>query len=264
MIFRLLAILVFLQISNVYADARLIIHLTDYLANDYSGAVSEDGKVLSEVEYAEQVEFGATALKEGQTNPKINQDTELLKKLAELNNAIISKSAPKVVIPLARAIQKDVIKVSGIALSPRSWPNYEKAKTLYQNNCVSCHGVDGRGDGPDGVDLDPKPSNFHDMQRAPIVSPFAAFNTIRLGVPGTGMPAHDLSDEDIWSLAFYVNTFRFGEPSKSRDTLSVKISNEELLKAAAEKNDHDLTAFLSQKDNQPNFLKKIRLYYLCF
>jgi high-affinity iron transporter len=261
MIFRLLAILVFLQISNVYADSRLIIHLTDYLANDYGGAVSNEGKVLSEVEYAEQVEFGATALKEGQSNPKINQDAELLKKLTELNNAIINKSAPAVVVPLARAIQKDAIKVSGIALSPASWPNYEKAKTLYQANCVSCHGVDGRGDGPDGVDLDPKPANFHDMGRAPIVSPFAAFNTIRLGVPGTGMLAHEFSDEDVWSLAFYVNTFRFGEPAKSRDALSSKISNEELLKAAAEKNDHDLTAFLADKDNQPDFLKKVRLYF---
>lgn len=261
MIFRLLAILVFLQISNVYADARLIIHLTDYLANDYAGAVSNEGKVLSEVEYAEQVEFGATALKEGQSNPKINQDAELLKKLNELNNAIINKSTPGVVVPMARAIQKDVIKVSGIALSPSTWPNYEKAKTLYQNNCVSCHGVDGRGDGPDGVDLDPKPANFHDMERAPIVSPFAAFNTIRLGVPGTGMPAHDFSDEDVWALAFYVNTFRFGEPVKSREALSTKISNEELLKAAAEKNDHDLTTYLTEKDNQPDFLKKVRLYF---
>lgn len=261
MIFRLLAILVFLQISNVYADARLIIHLTDYLANDYGGAVSKDGKVLSEIEYAEQVEFGATALKEGQSNPKINQNPELLKNLNDLNDAIVKKASPSIVVPLARTIQKEVIKVSGIALSPAAWPNYEKAKALYQANCISCHGVDGKGDGPDGVDLDPKPANFHDMERAPIVSPFAAFNTIRLGVPGTGMPGHDFSDEDVWSLAFYVNTFRFGEPVKSREVLSSKISNEELLKAASEKNDHDLTAFLTEKDNQPDFLKKIRLYF---
>lgn len=261
MIFRILALLVFFQISHVYADARLIIHLTDYLANDYSGAVSEDSKVLSEIEYAEQVEFGATALKEGQSNPKINQDPELLKKLNDLNNAIVKKSPPLVVVPLARSIQKDVIKVSGIALSPTNWPNYEKAKTLYQAHCISCHGVEGRGDGPDGVDLDPKPSNFHDLTRAPIVSPFAAFNTIRLGVPGTGMPAHEFSDEDVWSLAFYVNTFRFGEPVKSREALSPKISNEELLKAAAEKNDFELTVFLNEKDAQPEFLKKVRLHF---
>ena len=37
------------------------------------------------------------------------------------------------------------------------------------------------------------------------VSPFQAYNTIRLGVPGTGMPPfHELSDMDTWDLAFYV------------------------------------------------------------
>lgn len=261
MLIRFLSLILLFQISNVYADARLIIHLTDYLANDYAGAVSDDGKVLSEIEYAEQVEFGATALKEGQTNDKIKQDTELLKKLTALNDAIVKKSAPSIVVPLARTIQKDVIKVSGISLSPNNWPNYKKAKELYQANCVSCHGVDGKGDGPDGVGLDPAPANFHDMERAPIVSPFAGFNTIRLGVPGTGMPAHDFSDEDVWSLAFYVNTFRFGEPVKSREALTDKISNEEILKAAAEKNDSELLEFLAQKDAPADLLKKIRLHF---
>lgn len=261
MLIRFLSLIFLFQISNVYADARLIIHLTDYLANDYAGAVSDDGKVLSDIEYAEQVEFGATALKEGQTNEKIKQDTELLKKLTALNDAIVKKSAPSVVVPLARAIQKDVIKVSGISLSPNNWPNYKKAQELYQANCVSCHGVDGKGDGPDGVGLDPAPANFHDMERAPIVSPFAAFNTIRLGVPGTGMPAHDFSDEDVWSLAFYVNTFRFGSPVKSREALTDKISNEEILKAASEKNDSELSEFLAQKDSSPDLLKKIRLHF---
>ncbi len=60
----LLLWLSFFNFRIAYADARLIIHLTDYLANDYSGAISEEGKVLSEGEYAEQIEFSQTALKE--------------------------------------------------------------------------------------------------------------------------------------------------------------------------------------------------------
>jgi high-affinity iron transporter len=261
MIFRLLAMLSLFQLSSAYADARLIIHLTDYLANDYAGAVSEDGKVLSEGEYAEQIEFSQTALKEGKSDPKLSQDADILKSLSKLNDAIASKSPPSIVIPMAREIQKNAIKISGIALSPSSWPDYDKAAKLFQAKCISCHGVDGRGDGPDGVDLDPKPSNFHDMDRAPIVSPFAAFNTIRLGVPGTGMMAFsDLSDEEIWSLAFYVNTFRFGKPVKSREALSDKVSNEELLGKAASSNDEQLTEYLNTVDSSPGLLEKIRLY----
>lgn len=261
MIFRLLTIVALFHFSTAYGDARLIIHLTDYLANDYSGAVSEDGKVLSDGEYAEQIEFSQTALKEGKTDPALNQNPELLANLNKLNDAIGKKAPPSIVIPLAREIQKSVIKVSGIALSPANWPDYDKAAKLFQANCISCHGVDGRGDGPDGVDLDPKPANFHDMGRAPIVSPFAAFNTIRLGVPGTGMMAFELSDEEIWSLAFYVSSFRYGTPVKSREALSEKVSNDEILAKAAALNDEELKTYLDSKDPQPNFVEKVRLYF---
>jgi high-affinity iron transporter len=262
MIFRLLGLLAILTISNVYADARLIVHLTDYLANDYAGAVSEDGKVLSDGEYAEQIEFSQTALKEGKTNSSLNQNTELLKDLSSLNNAIAKKSAPSLVIPLARKIQKNVIEISGISLSPASWPNYAKAKKIFNESCISCHGSQGRGDGPDGVGLDPAPANFHDMERAPIVSPFAAFNTIRLGVPGTGMSAFgELSDDEVWALAFYVSSFRFGEPVKSRELISEHFSNEEILEKAAALNDEELKNILKTRDSNPNLVEKVRLYF---
>lgn len=247
--------------TNAQADARLIIHLTDYLANDYAGAVSEDGKVLSDVEYAEQVEFSQTALKEGQTDNTLNTHQDLLKKLEALKDGISEKKGPSVIVPLAREIQQQVIKVSKIALAPAAWPNYKKAKQIFESQCIRCHGVEGRGDGPDGVGLDPAPADFHDLERAPIVSPFAAFNTIRLGVPGTGMVAFsELSDQDIWSLAYYVSTFRFGETQKSRTKISEKIPNEVLLEKSAALNDEELAKFLKEKNEDESLVKTIRLY----
>jgi high-affinity iron transporter len=262
MLLRIFALLVLFQLSSAHGDARLIIHLTDYLANDYSGAVSEEGKILSKGEYAEQVEFSRTALAEGSSDPVLSQNQDLLASLSKLSNSIANKNPPSVVVALAREIQKNTIKISGLALSPSTWPDYDKAQKLFQTKCIFCHGNEGRGDGIDGVGLDPKPSNFHDPERAPIVSPFAAFNTIRLGVPGTGMMAFsELSDDEIWSLAFYVNTFRFGKPIKSREALSDKISNEDILAKAAVLNDEELKAYLRSKDSQVDLLQKIRLYF---
>ena len=254
---------VLFQISYAQADARLIIHLNDYLANDYAGAVSEDGKILSDGEYAEQVEFSQTAMSEGQKDPKLSQNPELMKKLNDLNDAIANKKGPSVVVPLAREIQKAVIQASGIALYPSNWPDYDKARTMFQQNCIQCHGADGRGDGPDGVGLDPAPANFHDMDRAPIVSPFAAFNTIRLGVPGTGMMAFEqFSDEDVWSLAFYVSSLRFGNPVKTREALSDKVSNDELLKKTASLNDEQLKEYALTKGESADLVTRARLYFL--
>jgi len=253
---------VFLCISVAQANSRLIIHLSDYLANDYAGAVSNDGKVISEGEYAEQVEFAQTALKEAKSDKLLSQNQELIKSISQLNQSILSKASPDIVVTLARQVQKQVITASKISLSPNQWPNYEKAKNIFEQKCVNCHGADGRGDGPDGKDLDPSPSNFHDLNRAPLVSPFAAFNTIRLGVPGTGMMPHsELSDEEVWSLAFYVNTFRFGHPKKERGNLSEKISNESILQAAASLNDEELAQFLISKGESMDLVSKIRLYY---
>jgi len=39
-------------------------------------------------------------------------------------------------------------------------------KAVFVNNCMVCHGADGRGDGPASAGLNPKPANFHDPSRA--------------------------------------------------------------------------------------------------
>lgn len=251
------------QHSKAYADSRLIIHLSDYLANDYAGAVSEEGEILSVGEYDEQVEFSQTALRAGQKDTKINQNPQLMKQLRDLNEAIVNKKGPSIVVPLARDIQRSVIQASGIALYPSNWPDYDKAQALFQQNCIQCHGPEGKGDGPDGVGLDPAPANFHDMERAPIVSPFAAFNTIRLGVPGTGMMAFEqFSDEEVWSLAFYVSSLRFGKRVKTKEALSNKIPNDELLKKTASLNDEELKEYALSKGETADLVTRARLYFL--
>ena len=61
------------------------------------------------------------------------------------------------------------------------------------------------GDGPAAASLEPAPTDFHDRERASQRSLFGLFNTITLGVEGTGMTAFPhLSDAERWSLAFYV------------------------------------------------------------
>jgi|AMFO01.1.fsa_nt_gi Cytochrome c. len=39
-----------------------------------------------------------------------------------------------------------------------------QAAEIYKTRCASCHGPDGRGDGPAAAALNPKPRNFHDQK----------------------------------------------------------------------------------------------------
>lgn len=38
----------------------------------------------------------------------------------------------------------------------------EAGRTLYADNCVECHGDNGRGDGVEAAELNPAPADFHD------------------------------------------------------------------------------------------------------
>jgi mono/diheme cytochrome c family protein len=43
-----------------------------------------------------------------------------------------------------------------------SEPARAEAKQIFSTRCFACHGADGRGDGPAGASLVPRPANFHD------------------------------------------------------------------------------------------------------
>jgi mono/diheme cytochrome c family protein len=82
---------------------------------------------------------------------------------------------------------------------------------LYEPNCASCHGSEGRGDGPAAGSLDPQPGDLritaqqagddYIYWRIAKGGNFAPFNS--------SMPAWEgvLSDDQIWQLVTYINTF---------------------------------------------------------
>ncbi len=190
------------------ASPRFLVHLLDYLAKDYGGAVA-NGKILSKSEFHEQTEFAESAVKTNAALAETKGVPAIKEKLERLSGLIHGKADAAEVSALAREIQAEVIAVAKLEIAPTQWPSLARGRELFAKTCVSCHGVTGRGDGPAGVAFTPRPANFLDAHMRGI-SPFQAFNTIRLGVPGTGMaPFHGLSDKEVWDLAFFVTSLRY-------------------------------------------------------
>ncbi|HEX7126208.1 MAG TPA: cytochrome c [Thermodesulfobacteriota bacterium] len=80
-------------------------------------------------------------------------------------------------------------------------------KALFEQNCATCHGVGGKGDGPAAVALNPKPANFTTGQFKHGGSDAQIFKTISNGVPGTAMVGwSSIPEKSRWDLVNYIRS----------------------------------------------------------
>ncbi len=84
-----------------------------------------------------------------------------------------------------------------------------RGKVLFAENCATCHGPEGRGNGPAGVGLNPQPRNF--TQPTGWVNGYRIediYKTLREGVKGSGMVSFNyLSRKDRMALVHVVQSF---------------------------------------------------------
>jgi mono/diheme cytochrome c family protein len=104
-------------------------------------------------------------------------------------------------------------EVKALAAPPSSPDMIAKGKEVFAGagNCVSCHGADGKGDGPAGAALDPAPRNLHaaaDYKYG--AGDHGIFRTVKYGVDGTGMAPLEgvLTDEQVWQVTAYVRSIQ--------------------------------------------------------
>lgn len=94
----------------------------------------------------------------------------------------------------AKGVKNPVDKAAGV----------KAGKSLFNTNCAMCHGNTGRGDGPAGAALKPKPENLtgKDVQRQADGELFWKISEGRGAMP----PWKSLSEKDRWSLVHYIRS----------------------------------------------------------
>lgn len=92
----------------------------------------------------------------------------------------------------------------------------ERGRTLYNVNCVSCHGETGRGDGPAAGVLKPPPQDHTDRAYMSTLTDEQIADVIRMGGAINGkplMPSHpQFKEHDLAALVVYVRSL--SEPPK--------------------------------------------------
>lgn len=194
--------------------AKQIWQLLDYVAVDYGAAVSE-GKITNQDEYVEMLEFAQAAQRQLGELPDTEVKSQLQQQAATVALGIARKAPPKEVADHARALAEALLVAYPVPVAPSRPPSLQRGATLYQAQCASCHGAQGKGDGPLAATLTPPPIAFTDRDRARERSLFALHQTITRGVEGTSMPAFTaLPDTDRWALSFFISTMAFGEEER--------------------------------------------------
>jgi len=89
---------------------------------------------------------------------------------------------------------------------PADQASIDRGRQLYLKNCLSCHGLQGRGDGPAASGLDVHPGNLTDAKRMAAQSDGELYFKIRTGRRPMPTFRKTLKSKEIWDVVNYVRT----------------------------------------------------------
>jgi high-affinity iron transporter len=215
--------------DSMGSDAHRLVAILQYLQSDYPAAVAS----RDPAELAEQRSLSAEAISAA---ARLGDASRFAARVASIDARVGRGEAPVAVSADCASLVEDVIAANGLLRAPSAPPDLIEGVRLFNENCVSCHGATGHGDGLAAAALRPKPADFHSDEVMRGLTPFKAFNVIRFGVKGTAMaPIPKLDDGQRWALAFYLFTLRqppcdHSPPRVSLDELANR-SDEDLAKS---------------------------------
>src|SRR5207237_406925 len=114
---------------------------------------------------------------------------------------VAARKPPVVLDSLAERLARALGSEAALALPTKSL-DLADGRRLYDQNCSSCHGPRGLGDGPAARGLNPAPARVGDAAAMGGSAPAMAFRKISVGVTGTAMPSFEakLSPGQRWNV----------------------------------------------------------------
>jgi high-affinity iron transporter len=189
-------------------SAKRLSSIVSVAIEEYGKAVDADGKLVSKDEYAETTGFlqdaRGVALRLRGYNAAATQ--------AVLDTLIVAVNfrRPPADIRLIHARFNGALGAAGALDLPTAPLDTARGHVLYSENCASCHGDRGLGDGiaAKGSPL-PVPA-IGSAAKTPDLTPTLAYNVVSVGIRGTPMAsfAATLSPQDRWNVVNYMYTLR--------------------------------------------------------
>lgn len=208
-------------------ELRQLVQLAEYVGVDYASAVS-NGKVVDQGEYQEMVEFAGIILEK--STALLTGDGQIKMLAQSLQTAIANKQSVAMIQAVSSDLRGLLLTLSPQLSLPRSLSANSKIKMMFQNDCSSCHGSLGSGDGPLAQQLNPMPTDFTDKSRALNRSILGLYDAISGGIEGTAMPSFKhLTEKERWSLAFFVDGLAFTADEKQEMSLKSALTIQDVV-----------------------------------
>lgn len=112
---------------------------------------------------------------------------------------------PKAASQVAVVAEVDVTKIAEPWVANEDMVKY--GAKVFAQNCAMCHGNEGKGDGPAGAAMNPKPRDLVEGKWKKGGGFIGIFDVVTNGLPGTSMaPYGHLKVVDRWALSQFVNS----------------------------------------------------------
>jgi serine protease Do len=138
----------------------------------------------------------------------------VLERLRALEALIVGRAPAEAVRAATGALVPELRRVLGMAAADTT-ADAARGKAIYAAACATCHGAEGRGDGPQAAGLTPPPIAF--AERLSRMSAEQVYGAVTFGIDGTAMASfRDTHDEQQRrDVAAFVMTFASAAPSPS-------------------------------------------------
>jgi high-affinity iron transporter len=198
------------QLADQATVARRVAATAQLAAQEYANGVAQ-GRVVAQAEVDEAKLF----LQESRRSAGLlsaEARSGLIRDIDSLIQFVGRAAPPESVTSRVEAMTRSLSQQLNVVLDelPAQAPSLARGSEVYQERCAGCHGAAGRGDGPQGIGMEPRPADLTDRGELAGQSPLDYYRRVTIGVAGTAMPSFEsrLSSQDRWSAAVYASLLR--------------------------------------------------------
>jgi high-affinity iron transporter len=188
--------------------AKRVASIVGVAVEEYAKAIDGRGNLLSQLEYDEAVSFLRDA-KEVAARLSGARAATAQAVLDSINAAVVAKRPPADLAGLHTRFAA-ALGTEGALDLPTKGLDLAEGKSIYEKYCTACHGVGGRGDGPEAKGMNPPPPAIGTREAMHSVTPALMYRIVSVGVAGTPMVAwaDRLSADERWNAVAYINSLR--------------------------------------------------------